>query len=271
MRVLGIALALWLLATPSLAEGVVTGMPSGLADNLKQFWRAFMAEFYGPYDKAKKCWISNTSDGQYCMRPHTLQTIMQDGKKRLFLSAAGSIDKPGEPNDCHACAGSIGYFVLDATGEKLSVIARSKPYLDDGSYGRATPEDRINVRQIGPDENYGWVAEGFWMGQGIEVENFQVFGVIGDQVRSLGSVSKSYSDQGNCDENGKLITSGEPCSEFRFEATFDTSKPDRFSPIILRSTGLLNGQMFEQTFTSTFDESQFLYQRPPGLPEQAGN
>ncbi len=250
------------------AEGVLTKVPSALADSPKDFWRAFMAELYGPYSKSKKCWISKHQDETFCMRPHTLTAVKQNGKTRLLLSVAGRVAKDG--NDCHACTGNIAYYVLDPSGERMAIIAQSEPYLASGAWGAPFPEDRIRVSQIGPNDSFGWVAEGFWMGQGNSVENYAIMGVVGDKVRELGTLPKSYSNEGNC-ENGKNLMSGDPCSSYAFELTFDTSKPDRFSPAILRVTGTNKGVSLAATYMASFDEKEFVYKLPADMPEDLKN
>lgn len=226
-----------------------------------------MTEFYGPYNKARKCWVAKTKDNAFCMRPHTFDLVQSGNDKLLYVTAAGATT--AADNECHACSGNIGYFVLDLNGGKMTVRAKSDLFLEDGSNGAPTPEDSIHVRQIGKDGVYGWTEDTFWMGQGISVERTQVLASVGDQVRTLGWLPRSYNDDGDC-ENGKRISNNEPCSNFSFEASFDTAAPhQRFANIILRGTGSLRGEPFSETYSVTFDEKSFSYKLPKNLPEEA--
>ena len=251
---------------PAFASGISTTIPSASATNQKIFWRSFMTATYGTYNKQMKCWVSGDSTGKYCMRPHSFETIDVGSRKQIFATVAGAIiSKDG--NDCHACNGNIGFFVLDASGKNLNIIAQSARYKPDGVNGRAPSAEGIKLRLIGPNGNYGWTVDNFDFGQGVAIEATTIKGVIGDQVLSLGTVPKSFNNDEDCEDN-KTISSGEPCSDYKYEASFDTAKPNRFSPIILRSTGVLKGDTYTKTFIVPFDEKTFLYQLPKELADQ---
>ena len=140
------------------ASGISTPIPSPTATNPKTFWRSFMSATYGSYDKRQKCWVSSDSTGNYCMRPHTIKTVDVSGRKQIFATVAGAIISK-EGNDCHACNGSIGLFVLDASNKIFDIIAQSGHYRTDGSNGRAAAKEAIKVRLIGPNSDYwfGWL------------------------------------------------------------------------------------------------------------------
>jgi hypothetical protein len=258
------SIVLMLAACQAMAGGIDTGVPSRSVATPKAFWKAFMKFQYGPYDKQKKCWIGKSKDRSFCMRPNTLERVQVGGRPMVFLTANGAVIDPN--NECHACPGNIGYFVLDASGPTLLVTAKGDPFLESGSYGQAPGEGAVKIRQIGPGGTYGWTQETSYTGQGVTATNMIVKAVVGDQVRSIGGALIGYNDDGNC-EDGKSLTSGKACTNVTFEATFDTAAKDRFSPIVLRSTGLYEGEVFDKTFVAKFDEKSFLYVEPADLPE----
>jgi hypothetical protein len=252
-----------LLAGTLVASASDTRIEAGLVSNPKLFWKAFMTEVYGPYDKLKKCWVMQHEGEDFCMRPHTFETVTAAGGPQYYLTVAGAVSGRPEGNDCHACNGNIGFFVLRPAGEKLAIAAQSEKLLTIGAYGQVPSEDVISVRTIGAGDAKGWVVEVFDMGQGITVTLNQVHAVIGDQVRTIGVLPKSYSNDGTeCDTK---------CTDVQLQATFDTSKPDRFSPVVLRSSGQVNGEIFSKTFVAEFDEKSFSYVLPADVPEELRN
>jgi hypothetical protein len=255
MRHLFVLLVLLFGILPASADGVDTRIPTSLANTPKEFWRVFMTSYYGPYDKTRKCWIA-TSDGQsYCMRPHSLD---KSGDK-LFITVAGAVSSKEGGNDCHVCNGNIGFFVLEPNGTKFALTAQSDKLLEIGVYGSAPAEEKVNLRTISSNGSIGWVVETFDFGQGINVEFYQIKGIVGDQVRTLGALPKLFS---NADAE-----CGDECTEIALEATFDTSKPDRFAPVVLRAAGSLKGAAFAKTYVAVFDETEFKYKLPDDVPE----
>lgn len=248
---------------PHLALASDTNIRADLVSNPKLFWKAFMTEVYGPYDKGKKCWLMRHEGDDFCMRPHTMETVTGAEGSEYFLTVAGAVTGKAEGNDCHACNGNIGFFVLKPSGEKLAIAAQSEKLLAIGVYGNAPSADVISVRTIGAGNAKGWVVEVFDMGQGITVTQNQIHAVIGDQVRTIGTLPKTYSDaETECEAK---------CTDVQLQETFDTSKPDRFSPVILRSSGLLKGELFDKTFVAVFDEAQFRYVLPADIPDEIRN
>jgi hypothetical protein len=236
------------------AGGIETNIPVSLADNPKEFWRVFMTSFYGPYDSNRKCWVVLSEGSRYCMRPHTLNKSAD----KYFITAAGAVTDREGGNDCHACNGNIGFFVLEPNGTNFKVTAQGDRLLNIGVYGKAPAEDKVSLRAISSNGSTGWMVETFDFGQGISVEFYQVKGIVGDQVRTLGTLPKLFSDtETDC---------GNTCTEIAIEATFDTAKPDPFAPVILRAEGTFKGEAFTKTFTAVFDQTEFKYRLPDDMP-----
>jgi hypothetical protein len=252
------------------AEPQMTSLDSTLANSPKDFWKAFMPMFYGHYDKGKKCWINTNSSGTFCMRPHTFEEIATSDGGRIYATVAGGITGAPDNNDCHACNGNIGYFVLATGTDVLALIAKSELYEPGGVYGRVPDETKFQIVRLGPNQNYGWFTEVWDAGQGITVRNTQIHGVIGENVLDLGYVPLSFDNNGDC-ENGKLTNSDEKCSDYFFAVAPATELPGQFSPIHMRSSGLLKGAMFEKPFTVQFDDKNRRYILPQDLPEDVRN
>jgi hypothetical protein len=263
MRVKASILALALSALPALAGGQLTNIPSDLQNDQKEFWRIYMREYGGAYNKEKKCWEAKIKGADYCLRPHTFALVTEKGARRIYLS----VSAPGT-DQCHGCMGFIEFMVLDVGAERMRIAARSERVIESGSYGAPPAEDGISVRQITSDDGYGFLVDHGWTGQGITLVRTEVLGVIGDQVRSIGTLPKLYDDSGNC-EGGKNFGSGRPCSTYEYAITFDTQAKGRFAPVIFQPTGFYEGQTIGGNYVAKFDETKFKYILPKSLPESA--
>jgi hypothetical protein len=247
------------------AEFELTNIPSDLGPNDKELWRRVMANFYGKYSKTQKCWVSKGEGENWCMRPHTLNRV-SDGAATLYYMAVGG-QQLGEANDCHACTGAMGLFVFSDAKPMLAIVARSAKYMDYGSWGRVPPEESFAIHRLGPPSNFAWTIENGWSGQGITVTSTEIFGITGDQVRSLGQLPKSFSDAGNCD-NGVNMMTQEKCSDVNFETLFEAGKTsEAFASIVLKGSGTLKGKPFTESYRVDFDPTTQSYPEPPNLPD----
>jgi hypothetical protein len=242
------------------AGGIATPLAASSVDNPKEFWRGFMQHFYGAYDSINKCWITSKADKKYCMRPNTLVPVIVSGKPHYFISVAGEIVVPGDDNQCHACVGNLGLFVLATEGKSLVVVAEADRLNEYGTYGNPPREEDVKVTQIGANDQFGFVITTSDFGQGLNYDFAHVLAPAGGQIPALGTFITHFDNSGGCE--------GDKCSDYSFELTFDTTKAGRFAPVIMRSTGTRNGDALEQTFTALFDEATFLYKLPQNLPEE---
>lgn len=247
-------------------------IPADAAKNPKVLWRLVMEDYYGPYDKARKCWVASLQDEQVCMRPHRLDQVSIRGVDHLFLVVGGTVlGDDGQPMEAHVDAGALGLIVLKADGGRLSLVARNDLHEAFGTFGAVPAEDQFELREIGPDETYGWVATSGWMGQGHVITSASIFALRGDQVVSIGDIPNHYDNSGNC-ENGKTIGDGEPCTDYSATVSFDTSdKSAPFYPVVMKITGNRQGVVLDQSFTAKFDAAQHKYPAIEGLPEEFAN
>ncbi len=244
----------------ALGGGIATTIDADVGGNPKAFWQSFMTELYGPYDKAKKCWVSAEGSDHFCMRPNTLQTVMIGGAAQHFISVSGAITLPDGDNSCHACNGNLGLFILAADGKKLVIAAQGKKHQVYGSYGRSPGEDDVTTAKISNSGKYGFIVKQSDFGQGLNYGTATVQGAVGSDIRALGTFVTQFDDHGKCEN--------ETCSDYSFELSFDTEKDGRFAPVILRGTGIRAGEVFSGTFVAPFDEASFLYNLPDGLPDE---
>jgi hypothetical protein len=262
-----LAAQLWL-ALPGhalAAELELTNIPSELARDDRQLWRRAMAEFYGRYDKRQKCWIGKAKGTSWCMRPHTLNRVSAGDATFYYLAVGGH--KPGEDNACHACAGALGLFVLSDAKAQMAIVARSEKFMDFGSWGRVPAEENFAVQRLGQPGNFAWVIENGWSGQGVTVTWTDMFGILGGEVKNLGQLPRSFSDEGNC-ENGINVSTREKCSAVNFEAVYEADKTsEAFASILLKGSGTLKGQPFAGTYRVDFDPATLTYPAPPDLPD----
>lgn len=242
----------------------VTKIPSSIAGNDKELWKQVMAGFYGKYDRRQKCWVRKAEGKSWCMRPHTLHRV-SDGAASLYFMAIGG-GPLGEANDCHACAGALGLLVLTDAHPNLGVVAKSARYMDYGSWGKVPAEESFAVHRIGAPANFAWAIENGWTGQGVTATWTDLFGIIGDQVKSIGQLPAGFSDEGNCD-NGVNLSTQEKCTAVSFETLYAASRTDEtFASIMLKGSGTLKGETFGQNYTVDFDRTSMSYKEPADFP-----
>jgi hypothetical protein len=254
------------------ATALAAAIPADTVHEPKRLWRMVMETYYGPYDKALKCWVARLGEDRVCMRPHRLDQVTVRGRNTLFLVIGGSrIGDDGELQQSHADSGRLGLVVLAETGRNLDLVARNDLKSPFGTFGALPAEDAFAVREIGPNETYGWVAEDGWMGQGVVITYNRIFAPVGDKVVQVGDLPSHYDNSGNCEE-GKVIGSDTPCTDYSGELLFDSAaSASRFYPIILKVTGSREGVVIDRAFTTEFDPGTFSYRKIEGLPEEFAN
>jgi hypothetical protein len=242
------------------AEPASSPIPASAVNEKKELWRAAMNAYFGKYDKNARCWISKDTEGEYCLRPHTLHRLWRSQKTRYYLTVAGTRQGDG---DCHGCSGRMGFLILqDSGGANLDLLAVSKSPFAVGGWGQAPFEESVFLQRLGTGSNFAWVIEGGFTGQGTTYGWSDIFGVIGNKVENLGQIPQSFDDGGNCD-NGVNVTTSIKCSSYEFEINFSaTEEPTRFSPILLTGTGNRQGQPFSTRVRIPFDDSKGAYQVP---------
>jgi hypothetical protein len=254
--------------------GIATAaaIPAKAALDPKVLWRMVMEGYYGPYDRALKCWTARIGTDHVCMRPHRLDAVSIRGTNHLFLVIGGTrLGDDGQPQEAHVDSGMLGLIVLRQDGGTLKLVAKNDLHTPFGSFGNVPSEDSFAVREIGPDDTYGWVATDGWMGQGHLLTSATIFAPVGDTVANIGNIPDHYDNSGNC-ENGKVMGSDVACTDYSAELIFDSAdRSSRFYPIIVKVRGSREGVTIDQTFTTRFDTGKFAYPRIEGLPEEFAN
>lgn len=247
-------------------------IPASAAREPKVLWRMVMEDYYGPYDKALKCWVARFDAGRVCMRPHKLDRVTIHGADHLFLVIGGAhLGEDGEPRTAHVDGGALGLIVFRENGDALKLVAKNDLHATFGSFGNLPSEESFSVREIGPDETYGWVATDGWVGQGHVITSATIFAPVGDSVVDIGGVPNHYDNMGNC-ENGKVIGSDVACTDYSAEILFDSADASRrFYPIIMKVRGSREGVAIDRAFTARFDPGKFKYENVQGLPEEFAN
>lgn len=254
------------------ASAFAAPIPADAGKQPKTLWRLVMEDYYGLYDQGKKCWVATLHGEQVRMRPHRLDQASIHGVNHLFLVIGGVVlGDDGQPQQSHADAGALGLIILKTEGSALRLVAKNDLHSAFGTFGAVPAEDQFKLRQIGPDDTYGWLATNGWMGQEHNITSATVFAARGEDIVSLGDIPNHYDNQGNC-ENGRTIDGGKPCTDYSAELSFDTSDQSaRFYPVIMKITGAREGVTLDQTFTTTFDDHTFTYKSIEGLPEEFAN
>ena len=260
-----IVFTLIILTSPAhAAEMALTKIPSDGATSDKDLWRQVMAAFYGKYDKRQKCWIGRSGGKRYCMRPHTLHKVSAGDATHYYIAIGGHPIEDG--HDCHACAGTLGLFVLSDVQKRLGIVASNDGYEDFGGFGTVPLEENFAVHRIGVPGNFAWTIETGWMGQGISTSSISIHGIVGDQVRDLGHLPRSFSDEGNCD-NGINMMTQEKCTSVSFDAVYEAGGDNpRYGDIVVQGSGTWKGMPFNQSYRVSFDEQAMAYRIPADFP-----
>ena len=247
-----------------------TSIPSSLAYDEKRLMPKVMSEFYGSFDREKACWISKHEDATYCMKPIRLDVRWSSGRKMLFVVAGGqTLDEEGRPLQDHAAHGVFGLIVLTPNGANLGVLATNGLYEEFANYGRYPQHDTVTVHKLGPNGKYGWVeAEYLWFSGhgGPEVRGASVYGMIGNSVKDLTTITSYYSDEGTGGCGPEVEVS---CTTLSVKYTFDThSSASSFYPLTLQVSGIQKGRPFRGNYRLVFDEKSLKYLRPENVPDE---
>ena len=255
-------------AGPSYAQPLKsTSIPSSLVDDKKRLLPDGMTEFYGSFDKQKACWISKHEDilsheanRSYCMKPIRLDVRSSSGRKMLFIVAGGQqLNEEGQPLECHACVGVLGLIVLRPNGANLGVVATNL-YASYGHSGLSPEGDSVTLQRLGPNGAYGWVASSGDVHGGGEIQLAEVYGVIGNTVKLLTTITSSCSDKTGAGAVG-------PLTDISTNFVFDTHpSASSFYPILLRLSGLKAGRPFHGNYRLVFDKNSLTYPDTAGDP-----
>lgn len=264
LRLICSGLMFILLATISVRAETLTSIPAASVEDPKSFWRATMEEFYGRYDKRRKCWIGQRSGETLCMRPHLLSVVREKDEDTIYVAMSGyAVTPEGGHADCHACGGKLGLVKLRPGGDRLALIARNDLSTNAGAWGRTPPEEAFRLVRLGPD-NYGWLMEFYYTGQGYTEGGVGVFGAIGDRIVDLGFISTHSDNQGTCGDG-----LGE-CYTHSYEILTDPeSATDRFGDLIARKIESPNPDA-PSTVRIPFSQSELKYLTPDALQAALG-
>jgi hypothetical protein len=168
------------------------------------------------------------------MKPVKLDVRSSTGRKMLFIVAGGQqLDEEGRPAEHYAAEGVLGLIVLTPRGANLGVVATTL-YEGFEKYGRPPRPESVTIHRLGPNGAYGWVAKLVDQHGGRESRWANVYGVIGNSVKSLTAVTSYYSDEGmsGCGPEAH-------CTALSVKYAFEThSSASSFYPIILRVSGI---------------------------------
>ena len=253
-------------AGPSHAQPLrSTSIPSRLADDEKRLLPEVMTEFYGSFDREKSCWISKHEEGTYCMKPIRLDVIKSTGRKMLFIVAGGQkLDKEGRPEEHHAAQGVFGLIVLTPNGANLDVGATNGLYEGFETYGGYPQHDAVTIHRLGSNGAYGWVAKAGENHSGREERWAKVYGLIGNSLEPLTTITSYYSDEGmsGCGPEAH-------CTALKVKYPFEThSSASSFYPIVLRVSGIREGRPFRGNYRLVFDKNLLTYLTPNNMPDE---
>jgi hypothetical protein len=253
------AIAAFGAGTAALAAGPLTDIPADKAADREQLWAAVMESFYGGHDAARECWLATIDLQEHCMRPHRLDAVDADTGHLYFIVTGGyRISEIGEPDNCHACAGSLGLIVLRQSGSLLELVARNGLAAQAGAWGAIPDNGSFRLREIG-DGAYGWTMERLWGGQGYVGSTVSVFGVSGSDVVDLGDVPILADNTDLCGNETST------CFTKTYDLVFDALSGDGFRDIVLKKRP--DSTEGPASFRIPFDREGFAYTLPPVISE----
>jgi hypothetical protein len=250
--------------TPSVTLNPTT-IPSSLVNSEKQLLRRVMDEFYGYYDNGAKCWISKRADERYCMKPIKLEIVTSKKGRQLFIAIGGQkLAEDGHALDCHVCTSALGFIVLGENGLTLGLVAKSNLYEDYENFGRMPKAEAFSLRELGTNGSYGWIIKSDFESKGGEYYRWlTIYGVVGDMVTSLASITSYYEDPVDCKSEGN-----QHCTNISVNLLFDAQSPSTtFYPLVLRASGIKQGRPFRNTYRVQFDGRSLKYLSPPNTPD----
>ena len=256
---------------PSYAQPLrSTSIPSSLADDEKRLLPEVMREFYGSFNKEKACWVSEHKDGEfennYCMKPIRLDVRLSNGQKALFIVVFGQqLDEEGKPTvGGHGRSGGLGLIVLTPNGATLGVVATNNLYEWFQTCNRPPNHNAITIQRLGPNGAYGWIAKSNEDHSGREYEWAKVYGMIGNSVEPLTTITSYYSNEGmsGCGPEAH-------CTALSVKYVFESqSSVGTFYPIMLRVSGINKGRAFRGNYRLAFDKNLLTYLVPNNMPDE---
>ena len=254
------------LGPPAPRPQATTAAPATTLGNKQDLLQRVMNEFYGSYSKEHSCWISNHEEKTYCMNPVHIEIVGSGANKKIFIAVGGQkLDNDGQPEACHACTGALGLIVLAEHGSQFKVVAKNDLFENFGSWGSAPGRDAFAVRELGPHGSYGCLITTEYDDTGEATVGVSVYGVLGDRVVSLDSVTtrNATADDG-CSERGDRR-----CTDISGDLVIDAnSQGGTFYPLVLRASGVRQGRPFRGTYRFAFDEHAIKYVAPKNLPDE---
>lgn len=259
MRALAITTLAAIIMTASAASAAQVTLPSNLAATPKALWQAVMTGVYGPYDARLKCWVGQNAGQRYCMRPHRLITVTQDGTDRLFMAVGGQPADSKPEDACHACSGNLGLLVFEKRGDRLVLAASNGLYEESGSWGAVPAEEGFAVEKIGP-QDFAWVIESGYTAQGVTGGGKEILAVDGDRIVSLGFIPTFRDDCGAVEE-------GQKCSERAYALTFGPKGSGRYYDAVAEALPGKDAAPDSRRFDVPFNGDEKKYKTPEALEQ----
>jgi hypothetical protein len=171
----------------------------------------------------------------------------------------------------------LGLIVLTPNGANLGVVATNL-YEQCGVNGRFPDRDLVTFHRLGPNGAYGWVAKSQDEHTGTEIEVSVVYGVIGDSVKPLTTITSYLSNSGGYGIRPDLFQlqrafagsgASYPLTAISADVVFETYSSARpFYPIVLRVSGLKAGRPFRGSYRLVFDKNSLAYLAPNTMPDE---
>lgn len=261
------------------AQGYYTGVPYSALNDEKRLWQSIMEEFYGPYDRAMKCWVKPFIDPKgvkrpYCMRWLKLDRLPGYPNERLLVVTGGfPIDWKCERGHCddHPSRGAMGLIILDATKPSMTLVARNSLIEPADTYGRVPDETNVDVRQLNANGTFGWTVE-FDQRHGDRWYTYKiVYGPIGDRIVELANVVNKMEIHNCNDENEpeKTIEAEQYSGKYEWNILFEMQyHGKKWYPLIIHQTGMKKYKYISNTYRFEFNSRIQTYEIPEAFPKE---
>lgn len=164
-----------------------------------------LGDRYGVWNEPMKAWCTpqSTDEGWTCTTIADVQFVLIGGRRRALLTAAGTlVSSNGRRDDCHACAATLGLFVLEPAPNDGWRVVSALDQVGAGGWGGAGD---VRVVSLGPAVA-GWAVEQEDGGQGYVDRSLDLYAAVGPTVHRVLEAQTGQDNTGSDDPGGKILT-----------------------------------------------------------------
>jgi hypothetical protein len=145
------------------------------------------------------------ASGNYCVE---IANVAKANDLIYIVTSGRGYDEQWKPKDCHACAGTMKYSILQESGDTFEIYADSD-FQESGSWGEPSSVEFVELNKKG---DLAWFYERYGIGQGHSEEGFELKGLVSGEIKTIASWHTGYNnagacggsaEEGDCDQSGQ--------------------------------------------------------------------